>query len=155
MQGIRISSYLLYLFRVLLGMGAVLFFAWLVILISLHNQLYKDVGANIFFSEMYIFIMFITTLFGFFCNLGYANYVEDQNDSLLIKRRKTQEIIHLNDIKHIGYSAYSGCLILELVKESKFGSKIQFLPERKSFIKNNIFEDLKDRIYKAHIKNGT
>lgn len=78
--------------------------------------------------------------------------VFDKGDSLLLKKSNKEIVFPIEGIKYVSNYFSTPIICLELVKQTSFDNKFYFLP---SLTKRKIiFEDLKDRIYKAHIEKS-
>lgn len=109
--------------------------------------------ANINSYQVVFFITILVPTIRFIQMLDYATCVEDLGNELKIWKKNIKETIKLIDIKYLSQT-HSGNIELEFVRKNIFGSKIIFIPENKNIFKDDVFQDLKDRIYKAHTGIG-
>ena len=82
-----------------------------------------------------------------------AYYVGDAGDYLLIKKIGMQKQISFDKIKHVNRNGLNKAvwLTMEFITPNELGKEVSFISAVSIFSNRNIvFEDLKDRIYKAH-----
>lgn len=158
MKGKRISSQLhffLFIFAlmtVVLGLMIAIIFANSDIFyeetLSLLKKSPVEYGIKLTLSVMSVVL---SPFWVFMALFNRAYYVEDRGNALLIKKRKSEVLVDLKDIKYISTNYLSHDITLEFSKSGTLGKKIKFTPEIDVlFSSNKIFEDLKDRIYMAH-----
>jgi len=116
--------------------------------LSMNEQKYLFVGA---LALMILPVFWLPAL------LKGAYYVGDAGDYLLIKKIGMQKQISFDKIKHINRNGLNKAvwLTIEFIVPNDLGKKVSFISAVSIFSnKNEVFENLKDRVYKAHTEGG-
>ena len=129
-----------------------IFIMSLVAILRVQLYQYEETG-KINFPVFFLLIFTAGAYLSFRKYYRLVNYVEDKDEYLLIKKAGREEKIYIKNIKYISCDQL-GIIGLELMGKSTFGSNIYFLPLNLSFVEHTIFNDLKDRVYKAHTAIG-
>lgn len=161
MQRKRISYHALgFYFFLLIPLCAALILGTLIVIIST-QILYYENSIGLSRSEMINIYFWLVLIFSmgsmlFIEQLSYVPYVGDTGKSLVIKKRKKEETIAIKDIKYLlPCEIPLGGMEIHFVKPNKFGTYIKFIPTPTLSSKNSVWRNLQERIYEAHIQQGT
>ena len=144
----------LLLLLVFICVGALLGYLAMVIyfsgetVLSINEQKYLLITALILIVLPIIWLIML---------LKGAYYVGDAGDHLLVKKFGVQNKILFSQIKHINRNGWEKAvwLTIEFITPNELGKEVSFISAVSIFSnKNEIFENLKDRVYKAHTEGG-